>query len=253
MVSSMSLSLLLVVSLAAAISVVDAESYWSTNKNLRGEYYYYQTAPAPAPTLSIRILQGEDQPTNVPTLSPVIVEYWNITGDGYADRPDEDLPTDQEHIVDVDDLPTSDVTSGPTTAPTRTLNDGAQAEPKSVNDNENNKSKKSSKEDQKWIILVAVLTSAAFLLMLFLLVLVCRTRRRNRRDLATKQAVNGDKSATAAARNAANRDAPCDPTETDREYSEHAPIQETMTDSDMASETSSAEVNAMYSMPTFNR
>lgn len=292
MVSFMSLSLLLLVSLAAAISAADADGHSSMNKNLRGVYYHDQTLsatsnaeiivspPAPAPCRhhlaapSIRILQEEED--DVPTLSPVIVEYWGSLGDGIGnpnspgeDVPDEDfVPIDQVEIVAVDDLTLSDTTVIDTTGTDTSLNDGegggqadtndgegAEAETDSVNDIEddidNNKTKSkndSPKDDKKWVILVSVLSGAAFLLMFVLLVLVCRARRRNRRDEAARQAVNGGGSkstsvtsaiAAAAARMTASHDAACDPTEMDQEFSEHPDIQEILTDSGKASDTSS--------------
>jgi hypothetical protein len=278
MLSTMSLSLLLlVVSLAAGISEVDADAgHSSMIKNLRGVTTATAetttvTAPAPAPdpcrhhlaAPSIRILQEED---DVPTLSPVIVEYWDIIGDGYGNpnRPGEDASIDQVEIVAVEDLPLSDATTTDPDTDT-TLNDiktdietdietdsETDAENDIENDIDNIKSKDDSpKDDQKWVILVAVLSSAAFLIMLVLLVLVCRARRRNRLDDASKQVVNGvavaEKRTTtvtpavaaAAARMAADHDEPCDPTETDREFSEHPDIHEILTGSDKASIISS--------------
>jgi hypothetical protein len=285
MVSSAYFSLVVVVlSLASGLSLVDADS--SINKNLRGVFYQITTnesvaAPAPAP--SIRILQGGDQDgdqddqgeDDVPTLSPVIIEYWAIEGDGYGKPPDEVLPDEDgpdedgpdEDGPDEDgsdeDGPEKTVleyattttlndgkgkisSSDATTTDTTTLNEddeGAQPETNSANgkddDNEiieNNKSKSSLKDDQKWVFMVYVLGGAAFLVMLILFALGCRSRRRDRREHAIKQAA-GEKAAAAAA--AANLEAACDPTETDREFSEHPHIQEIFTDSDNTSETSS--------------
>ena len=263
----MPLSLLLVlVSLADAISAVDADGYSSVNlnKNLRGAEQtpviapapapcrHHLAAPAPAPSPSIRILQdlGDDEEDgSFPTLSPVIVEYWDVVGDGYGNpnRPDEDVPTDQVEIVAVDDLKADTDTD-------TILNDGegTPADTNTVNDKDDivksTSQNDSLKDDKKWVILVAVLTSAAFLLMFVLLVLVCRARRRNRSDDAAKHVVNGggdgEKTVTvtpavaaAAARMAAHACDACDPTETDRDFSEHPDIQEIRTVSDKESET----------------
>jgi hypothetical protein len=212
MVSSTSLSLLLIVSLAAAISVVDAASYGALamNKNLRGVYSYQRTTsqdgvtvPAPAP--SIRILQGDEQ-SDFPTLSPIIVEYWDITGYGIGyDTPDaiddvpdvvQDQPLSEENIINVNG-----------------------------DENENTKSKNRSNDD-KWIIVVAAFGSAAFLLMIAMWLCVCCTRRRAH---VTKQAAGENPTAATAA--AAAGTACVDPTETDRDFSEHPDIREITTDS----------------------
>jgi hypothetical protein len=255
MLSTVSLSLLfVVVSLAAGIPNVDADCghHSSMIKNLRGvartptsaettgtalaPALALAPAPAPAPAPartpalapapapcrhhlaapSIRILQEEEE-DDVPTLSPVIVEYWNIIGDGYGNPnrppPDEDVPdTDQVEIVAAEDLPplSSDatktdidasLTGTKTDSATGTKTDGEndintdtdkENENDIENDIDNTKSKNASpKNDKKWVILVAVLTGAAFLIMCVLLVLVCRARRRNRLDDASKQVVNG--------------------------------------------------------------
>jgi hypothetical protein len=265
MVSSMSLSLVVVVlSLVTGFSLVDADS--SANQNLRGVYYQTTTAEsvtAPAPAPSIRILQDGDQDgdqddqggDNVPTLAPVIVEYWAIEGNGYGKPPDEDEPDEDgpERTVLEDAATTTtlneDSLSDATTTDATTLNEddeGAQPETNSAkdkdNDNEimeNSKTKSSMKDDQIWVFLVFVLGGAALFLMLILFALVCRSRRRDHREHAIKQAA-GEKAASAAAAAArANLEAACDPTETDREFSEHPHVQEIFTDSDNASDTSS--------------
>jgi hypothetical protein len=261
MVSSMSLSLVVVVlSLVTGFSLVDADS--SANQNLRGVYYQTTTAEsvtAPAPAPSIRILQDGDQDgdqddqggDNVPTLAPVIVEYWAIEGNGYGKPPDEDEPDEDgpERTVleDATITTTSTLNDATTTTDTTTLNEDdevAQPETNNAKDNdneilENAKSKDSMKDDQIWVFLVFVLGGAALFLMLILFALVCRSRRRDHREHAIKQAA-GEKAASAAAAAArANLEAACDPTETDREFSEHPHVQEIFTDSDNASDTSS--------------
>jgi hypothetical protein len=249
MVASMSLSLVVVLSLAAAISVVDADS--SMIQNLRSAYYQTTTATSTAETApSIRILQDGDGDQNgqgqdnVPNLSPVIVEYWAIEGDGYGKPLDEDVPdvpTDPEEKV-AEDLSLSVATT--TTPEARNLSDSeeSQAEANNANDKDNDneiiksRNKNSMKDDTKWVILVAVLGGASLLLMIIMLILVCRALRHNRFEFSIKEAEGENTTAATAAETAAKYDASCDPTETDLDFPEHPDILEIYTDS--ASEAS---------------
>jgi hypothetical protein len=129
--------------------------------------------------------------------------------------------------------------------------EGAQAEIDSVNDNENgidnNKNtsqNKSPKDDTKWSFCGCV--DQCRLLLMFILRTVPHAPPTAVMTPLNKRSTEEEGSekmyrihpAAAAARMAADHDAACDPTETDRDFSEHPDIQEIRTGQG-ASETSS--------------
>jgi hypothetical protein len=179
---SFSIALFLLAGVAAQIvGVVNAQfdtplmDQDETTQHLRRRV---QVGSAPAPSPSFLI-----EATEVPTLSPVIIEYWSVVGDGFYRPPavgggvEEDVPDDQQAAagaVEDGDATTQEQEQVATVVTIGEKDDtattGANNEP-STDNNINDKNIGGDDDDNTnlyWIIIAACVGAAAIVLALVL-------------------------------------------------------------------------------------
>lgn len=231
MLSSYCTFLALFISLVNANAQVEASSQHSLRRAQSAVFGGNLLAPAPSPTTSVSFVEEEDnKATTVPTLAPIVTEYWNVVGDGFyrppaVDQDTQDIPADAASTM-------SQLEEEMAAAAAAADQDNGN--PKDADENNANTS---DDKDKTALILVACLVSVAAISCIAVLVLLLKARR----DRATVKAAKIPKAITTDSNNGEthDQDHTVDATETDREFEEHPYVQELWAVTESDSETSS--------------